>query len=255
MTGAAPTHCCASWPTPAECTCAATRAAPRSGEGQGQAAPAVFECYMCACTSLLPWKHAFTCRCCALPWPPLLPSPCCSMLCTCPWPRSITLLLSVVHPTCHPRSTLTGIADERVRALFLIDPVDVTVYAPLGPGVAAGLAGQLGWVVGETAGALCVTFQVASSSRTWLDVRTCAAKLHVPSLAHPAKHPRPRPPADYPSATAGLEALGRQGRSLPLAVVGSGLGGDCVPPGGRGGRAAVKHCLAFILASWAFHTI
>ncbi|PRW56471.1 alpha beta-hydrolase isoform A [Chlorella sorokiniana] len=65
-------------------------------------------------------------------------------------------------------STLAGIADERVRALFLIDPVDVTIYAPLGP--------------------------------------------------------------DYPSATAGLEALGRQGRSLPLAVVGSGLGGDCVPP-------------------------
>ena len=43
--------------------------------------------------------------------------------------------------------------------------------------------------------------------------------------------------ADYPSATAGLEALGRQGRSLPLAVVGSGLGGDCVPPGGRGGAS------------------
>lgn len=33
-------------------------------------------------------------------------------------------------------STLTGIADERVRALFLIDPVDVTIYAPLGPGAA-----------------------------------------------------------------------------------------------------------------------
>ncbi|PSC68105.1 alpha beta-hydrolase [Micractinium conductrix] len=64
-------------------------------------------------------------------------------------------------------STLAGIADERVKALFLVDPVDTTVYAPRGPG--------------------------------------------------------------FPSAVAGLEDLGRAGRSLPLAVVGSGLGGDCVP--------------------------
>lgn len=64
-------------------------------------------------------------------------------------------------------STLAGLEDERVRALFLLDPVDTTVYAPLG--------------------------------------------------------------RDYPSAVAGLEGLGRRGRSLPLAVVGSGLGGDCVP--------------------------
>lgn len=49
------------------------------------------------------------------------------------------------------------------------------------------------------------------------------------------------PSADYPSATAGLEALGRQGRSLPLAVVGSGLGGDCVPPGGIGRHAPESH--------------
>ena len=71
-----------------------------------------------------------------------------------------------LHPAC---STLAGLADERVRALFLIDPVDVTVYAPMGP--------------------------------------------------------------DYPSACEGLAALGKQGRALPLAVVGGGLGGDCVPSG------------------------
>ena len=79
------------------------------------------------------------------------------------------------HTAC---STLAALADERVKALFLVDPVDVTVYAPLGP--------------------------------------------------------------DYPSAVAGLDAFGATGRSLPLAVVGSGLGGDCVPSGkqGRGRRGA-----------------
>lgn len=56
------------------------------------------------------------------------------------------------------------------QALFLLDPVDVTIYAPEG--------------------------------------------------------------ADYPSACAGLRALGGTGRPLPLAVVGSGLNDkDCVPPG------------------------
>ncbi|KAI3428278.1 hypothetical protein D9Q98_006657 [Chlorella vulgaris] len=64
-------------------------------------------------------------------------------------------------------STLAALEDERVAALFLIDPVDLTIYAPQGP--------------------------------------------------------------DTPSAVTGLEAAGRQGRSLPLAVMGSGLGGDCVP--------------------------
>lgn len=70
-----------------------------------------------------------------------------------------------------------------MRALFLLDPVDTTVYAPLG--------------------------------------------------------------RDYPSAVAGLEGLGRRGRSLPLAVVGSGLGGDCVPSGmdaGLGSRAGGNGC-------------
>ncbi|EFN58050.1 hypothetical protein CHLNCDRAFT_50739 [Chlorella variabilis] len=72
-------------------------------------------------------------------------------------------------------STLAALSDERVKALFLLDPVDITVYAPLGP--------------------------------------------------------------DYPSAVAGLEGLGAQGRSLPLAVVGSGLGGDCVPAGKSAAQA------------------
>ena len=74
-----------------------------------------------------------------------------------------------------PCSTLAALSDERVKALFLLDPVDITVYAPLGP--------------------------------------------------------------DYPSAVAGLEGLGAQGRSLPLAVVGSGLGGDCVPAGKSAAQA------------------
>lgn len=34
---------------------------------------------------------------------------------------------------------------------------------------------------------------------------------------------------DYPSAVAGLSDLAVRERSLPIAVVGSGLGGDCVP--------------------------
>ena len=64
-------------------------------------------------------------------------------------------------------STLAAAEDPRVKALFLIDPVDVTVYAPLSP--------------------------------------------------------------EFPSAVQALEGLGKTGRSLPLAVVGSGRGGDCVP--------------------------
>ena len=64
-------------------------------------------------------------------------------------------------------SSLAAAEDPRVQALFLIDPVDVTVYAPLSP--------------------------------------------------------------EFPSAVSALENLGAQGRSLPLAVVGSGRGGDCVP--------------------------
>lgn len=65
-------------------------------------------------------------------------------------------------------STLAAIQDPRVKALFLIDPVDTTVYAPLSP--------------------------------------------------------------DYPSAVAGLSDLALRQRALPLAVVGGGRGGDCVPP-------------------------
>jgi pimeloyl-ACP methyl ester carboxylesterase len=66
-------------------------------------------------------------------------------------------------------SALTAAIDPRVQALFLIDPVDTTVYAPLSP--------------------------------------------------------------EYPSAVKALESLGSEGRALPLAVVGSGRGGDCVPKG------------------------
>lgn len=64
-------------------------------------------------------------------------------------------------------STLAAVEDPRVQAIFVIDPVDVTVYAPLSP--------------------------------------------------------------SYPSAVAALQGMGATGRALPLAVVGSGRGGDCVP--------------------------
>ncbi|GAB4816095.1 hypothetical protein N2152v2_003141 [Parachlorella kessleri] len=66
-------------------------------------------------------------------------------------------------------STLEAVQDARVKAMFLIDPVDTTIYAPLSP--------------------------------------------------------------DYPSAVAQLSGLASapSPRSLPIAVVGSGLGGDCVP--------------------------
>jgi hypothetical protein len=65
-------------------------------------------------------------------------------------------------------SSLAAAEDTRVKALFLIDPVDVTVYAPLSE--------------------------------------------------------------DFPSAVTAIESIGAtQKRSLPLAVVGSGRGGDCVP--------------------------
>lgn len=64
-------------------------------------------------------------------------------------------------------SVLTAALDPRVKALFLIDPVDTTVYAPLSP--------------------------------------------------------------EYPSAVAALETLSKEGRRLPMAVIGSGKGGDCVP--------------------------
>ncbi|KAL4858409.1 hypothetical protein ACK3TF_001389 [Chlorella vulgaris] len=76
-------------------------------------------------------------------------------------------LLRQLADTSRVYLTLAALEDERVAALFLIDPVDLTIYAPQGP--------------------------------------------------------------DTPSAVTGLEAAGRQGRSLPLAVMGSGLGGDCVP--------------------------
>ncbi|WIA37001.1 hypothetical protein OEZ86_008238 [Tetradesmus obliquus] len=64
-------------------------------------------------------------------------------------------------------AALTAAADPRVAALCLIDPVDVTVYAPL-------------------------------SDR-------------------------------FPSAAAALTAVAQSGRFLPVAVVGSGLAGDCAP--------------------------
>jgi dienelactone hydrolase len=65
-------------------------------------------------------------------------------------------------------SSLAAAGDTRVKALFLIDPVDVTQYAPLSE--------------------------------------------------------------DFPSAVTAIENIGvNQKRSLPLAVVGSGRGGDCVP--------------------------
>lgn len=64
-------------------------------------------------------------------------------------------------------SALAAVKDPRVQAVFLLDPVDVTVYAPLSPG--------------------------------------------------------------YPSAVAQLAGLARSGRSLPIAVIGSGRAGDCVP--------------------------
>lgn len=64
-------------------------------------------------------------------------------------------------------STLTAVEDPRVKSLFLIDPVDVTVYAPLSP--------------------------------------------------------------EYPSATAALEKSTRMDRKVPVGILGSGLGGDCVP--------------------------
>lgn len=63
-------------------------------------------------------------------------------------------------------ATLAAAGDARVAALCLIDPVDNTVYAPLGPG--------------------------------------------------------------YPSATQALRNLPAR-RSLPVAIIGSSLGGDCVP--------------------------
>lgn len=64
-------------------------------------------------------------------------------------------------------SVLTAAEDPRVKALFLIDPVDTTVYAPLSP--------------------------------------------------------------DYPSAVAALSTLSKEGRRLPVGIIGSGRGGDCVP--------------------------
>jgi len=70
-------------------------------------------------------------------------------------------------------STLAAVEDIRVKALFLIDPVDVTVYAPLSE--------------------------------------------------------------EFPSAVTAIENIGaveaknKIPRSVPLAVVGSGRGGDCVP--------------------------
>lgn len=64
-------------------------------------------------------------------------------------------------------SVLTAVEDPRVKAVFLLDPVDVTVYAPVS--------------------------------------------------------------TDYPSAVEKLKNSGKFGRYLPIAVVGSGRGGDCVP--------------------------
>eukprot|EP00775_Hariotina_reticulata_P003057 gene3058-3338_t len=64
-------------------------------------------------------------------------------------------------------ATLTAAADPRVAALGLLDPVDVTKYAPL-------------------------------SDR-------------------------------FPSAAAALERVAQSGRFLPVAVIGSGLGGECAP--------------------------
>lgn len=64
-------------------------------------------------------------------------------------------------------STLAATKDPRVQALFLLDPVDVTVYAPLS--------------------------------------------------------------VEYPSAVTALSGVAATGRSLPVAIVGSGRGGDCVP--------------------------
>ncbi|KAG7672679.1 hypothetical protein Ndes2526B_g08792 [Nannochloris sp. 'desiccata'] len=97
------------------------------------------------------------------------------------WCRTSVPLGSVCDTNCvyligHSRggkiSSLAAAEDTRVKALFLIDPVDVTVYAPLSE--------------------------------------------------------------DFPSAVTAIENIGAtQGntisRSLPLAVVGSGRGGDCVP--------------------------
>lgn len=62
---------------------------------------------------------------------------------------------------------LAAARDERVRAVCLLDPVDNTVWAPLGRG--------------------------------------------------------------YPSGVQALQSLGKGRQPVPLAVVGSGLGGDCVP--------------------------
>ncbi|KAK9808325.1 hypothetical protein WJX73_001885 [Symbiochloris irregularis] len=92
------------------------------------------------------------------------------------WAKSDPLLGRITNTDCaflcgHSRggklSVLAAARDERVKAVCLLDPVDNTVWAPLGPG--------------------------------------------------------------YPSAVKALQSFGEGRQPVPLAVVGSGLGGDCVP--------------------------
>ncbi len=74
------------------------------------------------------------------------------------------LILSVLWYQGGKVSALAAVVDPRVKAVCLLDPVDVTVYAPQGP--------------------------------------------------------------DFPSAVA---AVRHMSRGVPLAVIGSGRAGDCVP--------------------------
>ena len=174
---------------------------------------------------------------------------------SCPSPRH----LSTLRPG---RSTLAGIADERVKALFLVDPVDTTgalwspaslLLPPLSGTTWSSMLAVQGLQVHTLNGMPSRRALVGSPARLQLRVHgrparpllcascpRCHAHAFVPT-------PPPPPPASvyaprgpgFPSAVAGLEDLGRAGRSLPLAVVGSGLGGDCVPSGERGGAAPI----------------
>lgn len=104
---------------------------------------------------------------------------------------------------------LAAALDPRVSACFCCDPVDNTVWAPVGPG-----------------------FPSALQALRDLGRGGVGATRHVHCLPHP--------PVQHASACPGLTAPqeGANQRVVPLAVVGSALGGDCAPRAANFRRAA-----------------
>ncbi|CAG9462582.1 unnamed protein product [Pedinophyceae sp. YPF-701] len=139
-------------------------------------------------------------------------------------------------------SALAALTDDRVRAMCAIDPVDSTVYAPVGPGYPSATQAMSDWArqlqraaPGQTppkpSAAAGTSFVRAGGGAIYEELKDvdAAASRAASRAAEPARKDLPtNAECRIPGLCLGARAMART-QPLPMVVVGAGRGGDCAP--------------------------